>query len=47
MIFYPVSNKWGKQGWTIVELSKVRPEVFEDALKQSYENVIQKRNNND
>ena len=43
MIFYPVPNKWGKQGWTIVELSKVRPEMFEDALIRSYENVISKK----
>lgn len=42
-IFYPIPNKWGKQGWTIVELSKVRPEMFEDALIQSYENVISKK----
>lgn len=21
---YPVANKWGKQGWTLVELKKVR-----------------------
>jgi len=42
MIFYPIPNKWGKQGWTIVELSKVRPEMFEDALIRSYENVISK-----
>ena len=40
MIFYPVPNKWGKQGWTIVELSKVRPEMFEDALIHSYQNVL-------
>jgi len=43
MIFYPVDNKWGKQGWTIVELSKVRPEMFEDALLHSYQNVITKK----
>jgi len=43
MIFYPVPNKWGKQGWTIVELSKVRPEMFEDALIRSYQNVIAKK----
>lgn len=43
MIFYPVPNKWSKQGWTIVELSKVRPEMFEDALVRSYENVISKK----
>ena len=43
MIFYPIPNKWGKQGWTIVELSKVRPEMFKDALIRSYENVISKK----
>jgi len=43
MIFYPIPNKWGKQGWTIVELSKVRPEMFENALTRSYENVISKK----
>jgi len=43
IIFYPIPNKWGKQGWTIVELSKVRPEMFEDALILSYESVITKK----
>lgn len=43
MIFYPLPNKWGKQGWTIVELSKVRPEMFEDALSLSYKNVATKK----
>lgn len=43
MIFYPIPNKWGKQGWTIVELSKVRPEMFEDALIRSYETVMTKK----
>jgi len=43
MIFYPIPNKWGKQGWTIVELSKVRQEMFEDALILSYQNVIAKK----
>jgi predicted DNA-binding protein (MmcQ/YjbR family) len=43
MIFYPIPNKWGKQGWTIVELSKVRPEMFVDALKLSYQNVLTKK----
>jgi predicted DNA-binding protein (MmcQ/YjbR family) len=42
-IFHEVPNKWGKQGWTIVELSKVRPEMFEDALKLSYENAASKK----
>lgn len=43
MIFYPIPNKWGKQGWTIVELSKVRAEMFEDALILSYQNVVAKK----
>jgi len=43
MIFYPIPNKWGKQGWTIVELLKVRPEMFEDALLHSYQNTISKK----
>ncbi|KFF06910.1 MmcQ/YjbR family DNA-binding protein [Flavobacterium reichenbachii] len=43
MIFYPIPNKWGKQGWTIVEIAKVRPEMFEDALQLSYQNVISKK----
>jgi predicted DNA-binding protein (MmcQ/YjbR family) len=43
MIFYPIPNKWGKQGWTIVELSKVRPEMFEDALSLSYKNAASKK----
>jgi hypothetical protein len=23
-IIYPVNNKWGKQGWTLVELKKIK-----------------------
>ncbi len=43
MIFYSIPNKWGKQGWTIVELSKVRTEMFEDALILSYQNVVARK----
>lgn len=31
-----VGNKWGKQGWTFVELNKVHPDLFIDALTTSY-----------
>jgi hypothetical protein len=34
--FYPVANKWGKQGWTIVELKLVRKDMCKDALAQAY-----------
>ena len=40
---YPVDNAWGKQGWTIVELKKVRKDVFKDALTSSYCNVAPKK----
>lgn len=42
-IFYPIPNKWGAQGWTIVELSRVRSEMFEDALIRSYETVASQK----
>lgn len=33
---YPVDNKWGKQGWTLLELRKVRKDLFTDALTTAY-----------
>lgn len=33
---YPVQNKWGKQGWTIIELAKVNKVIFKDALTTAY-----------
>jgi predicted DNA-binding protein (MmcQ/YjbR family) len=35
-IIFPVDNKWGKQGWTLIEMSKVRKELFIDALTTAY-----------
>ncbi|MCY7358895.1 MAG: MmcQ/YjbR family DNA-binding protein [Rudanella sp.] len=31
-IIYPVPNKWGKQGWTLVNLANVPGETLTDAL---------------
>jgi predicted DNA-binding protein (MmcQ/YjbR family) len=42
-IIYPVDNKWGKQGWTIIELSKVSKEVLSDALTTAYCEVAPKK----
>ncbi len=42
-IIYPVPNKWGKQGWTFVELKKVRKDFFLDALTCSYCEVAPKK----
>jgi len=35
-ICYPVANKWGKLGWTLIEMDKVLPELFRDALTSAY-----------
>ena len=35
-VIYPVPNKWGKQGWTNIELEKVDEEMLRDALKTAY-----------
>lgn len=41
-VMYPVPNKWGKLGWTHVELKKVRKDMFKDALTLSYCGVAPK-----
>ncbi|AZI26997.1 MmcQ/YjbR family DNA-binding protein [Pedobacter sp. G11] len=33
---YPAQAGWGKQGWTIFELSFIESEVLENALRLSY-----------
>jgi len=33
---YPVKGVWGKQGWTVVDLSKVRKDILTDALRMAY-----------
>lgn len=33
---YPAQAGWGKQGWTIFELSFIEPEILQDALTKSY-----------
>lgn len=33
---YRVNNKWGKQGWTVVELEHVNNELFKDVLMTGY-----------
>ena len=38
-IIFPVPNAYGKSGWTLVNLKKVRKSVFKDALTCAYCNV--------
>ena len=38
-IIYPVENKWGKQGWTAINLKKARKNMLKDALTTAYNQV--------
>ena len=42
-IIYPVPDKWGKQGWTFINLQKVRMDMFTDALTTAYLQVAPKK----
>ena len=42
-IIFPVDNKWGKQGWTLIEMEKVNQDLFLDALKTAYCEVAPKK----
>jgi predicted DNA-binding protein (MmcQ/YjbR family) len=40
---FPVPNKWGKQGWTQIDLENVAQDLFNDALKTAYCEVAPKK----
>jgi predicted DNA-binding protein (MmcQ/YjbR family) len=42
-IIYPVHGAWGKKGWTVIELTKVKKEIVVDALKVAYQHVAPKK----
>lgn len=42
-VVYPVPNKWGLQGWTIVDLEKVALELLEGAMEAAYQEVSKKK----
>lgn len=41
-IFHPAEGGWGRQGWTVVELAKVKKEVFREALLSAWLGVAPK-----
>ena len=41
-VIYPVPNKWGKQGWTLIELPDVGKDLLTDALFTAYSEVTSK-----
>jgi predicted DNA-binding protein (MmcQ/YjbR family) len=42
-IIFPVPNKWGKQGWTFINLKKVRKGMLVGALQTAYCQVAPKK----
>ena len=42
-IIYPVPNRWGKQGWTHINLALANEEICTEALKSAYCEVAPKR----
>lgn len=42
-VIYPVPNKWGKQGWTIIELDKIKADLLNDAITTAFCTVAPKR----
>lgn len=42
-VIYPVNGTWGKQGWTIVDLTKAKGEIVKTLLTISYELVSSKK----
>lgn len=42
-IIYPIPNKWGKQGWTFIEMPFVHKDLFIDAVTTAYCEVAPKK----
>ena len=35
-IIWPVPNKWGQQGWTLVHLKKIKKDLLQEVLTTAY-----------
>lgn len=40
---YQVDNKWGKQGWTFIELDEINGKLLEDIITTAYCEVAPKK----
>jgi hypothetical protein len=40
---FPVPNKWGKQGWTFIDIQRVDPDLLNEAIKTAYCEVAPKK----
>ncbi len=41
-LIWPVPNEWGKEGWTLINLKKIKKELLKDALTTAYCSVAPK-----
>jgi predicted DNA-binding protein (MmcQ/YjbR family) len=41
-VIYPIDNKWGKQGWTTLELRTAPDDLIREAIKTAYDEVFKK-----
>ncbi len=41
-LIYPVPNKWGLQGWTLITLKLIKKDLFREILTASYCHVAPK-----
>jgi hypothetical protein len=39
-VFYPVPNQWGAKGATFIELSRVRPDMLQDAITTAWKEIF-------
>lgn len=35
-VIYPVPNAWGKYGWTLINIKRIKTAMFRDALTSAY-----------
>ena len=42
-IIYPVANKWGKHGCTMINLDKVKKDMLRDALSTAYNELTRNK----
>ena len=42
-MIYPVPNKWGKQGWTFIELTTIKKKLLTEILTAAHDEVAKKK----
>lgn len=42
-IIYPVDNKWGRHGWTTIEVTKISETLLTDVIQTAYCEVAPKK----